>query len=193
MKAPLKALRATAIAASLLFSAASLAARTQLNVSLELVGTDTYDISGNKLIGNASSVKGYFMVKGIADGQEIEISNAVPAQMAPNDTVMTVLNKSQVQVEEEMYGINTVAQASIKKSLGGKIKKLSISKDEYLRVYEPILRASGLSLLQQLKVSSEEGSVEFSYDASGVECEKENKQQLSCVSTFAIDISVIQN
>lgn len=161
------------------------------NITLELkiIGQDYYSIDGNNLTGSYSNIQGHFNVSGVIDGQQLNVGQAIPATKVPSQTTIKVLDRKAVQITDAQHGISGIAKAKVRKSLGGKVKSLFISSDEYLTVMGPILEQSGMDLLTQMQIQADDAVLKTSMDISDIDCEKVGGM-LRCDSDVTIIIEV---
>lgn len=178
----------TATCVAMMLGSLSALAKSKMEVTINLAGSDYYNISRSTLTGDISLIKGNFTIKGNVEGESIEISQAIPSQQAPNQTKLEVLNRNSVEIIEGQYGIKGVAKAEVKKSFG-KLKSISISRDSYLAVMRPVFEQSGLDLLKNLRLSDSTARLETDINITDIDCARE-ADQLKCDSEVSIRISV---
>lgn len=164
-------------------------ASNNLTLELKIVGKDFYSILDNHLFGSYSKISGHFNVSGTIDGQRLNLGQAIPSSEVENKTYINILDKNAVKIVEEKSGISGVAKAKVKKSFGGKIKSLTISKEEYLSVMGPILEQSGLDLLTQMQIEADDAKLSTSMDLSDIECVRLG-ELLRCDSELTLIINV---
>lgn len=163
-------------------------ASNQITLNLQLKGQDYYTVNGDKLTGDHSRIQGSFNISGIIDGQRLNVGQAIPSTQAPNNTIVEILDKKAVRIIEREHGISGVAKANVKKSWG-KLKGLSITEEEYLSVMGPVMEQSGIDLLRQLQIQSDDASIESSIELSDINCEKV-ADLMRCDSEFELIIKI---
>lgn len=164
-------------------------AKNKIELSIQLKGQDVYAMNGSKLKGDHSLIAGQFVVQGRADGQSINLRQGIPTTKVPNGTEMEVVDKKTVRLIEAAHGIDANMRAKVKKSLSGKLKKISIDSEEYLAAMKPVLEESGLQLLRSLQIQADDAKLETRVDISDIECEADNGDMV-CESEVEIYIGV---
>lgn len=144
-------------------------AKNKIELVIKLNGQDYYSINKDKLNGVESRIKGEFIIRGMADGQSINLRQGIPTTQAPNTTNMEILGKKRVRIMESTHGVDAQVRAKVKKRFG-KLRGLEIISEEYLLAMKPVLEQSGLDLLRNLQIQADDARVETNIDISDIDC-----------------------
>ncbi len=173
----------------MLFSLSAMAA-DGLTMKIELLGSDIFKSEGKVLIGDFSKVSGNVSIKVRQDGRTETVNMAVPATQTPNNTRMEVTSKNRIRIIEAEYGVDATVPAKIKTKIGGKVKSIKISSENYLMAMRPVLERQGLDMLQGMNISSDDVSLSFGLEMSDVKCSLNEEKDLQCDSSIKMNIEV---
>ncbi|MBK22589.1 MAG: hypothetical protein CME70_01175 [Halobacteriovorax sp.] len=178
------------IASALILLSFNALAIDSMTMNIELLGSDIFRSEGKELLGDFSKISGNVAIKVKQDGQTQSLNMPIPLTQAPNNTRMEVVEKNRVRIIEAEHGIDATVPAKIKKKLGGKIKSIKITSENYLMAMRPVLEKQGLDMLQSLNVSSDELSFSVGLEMSDVECSLNEEKDLQCDSSIKMNIDV---
>lgn len=181
-----------------MFSGVALGNTTSVDLDLKIKAKEHYQLNDDKFVKlydiTTGTVRFQVVVNGalVADAtqpvnERSEVKGEVTIEVLDKNFVR-VIDQS-VQQDGTQLNINQIVKADIKKGLTGKVKSISISKDEYLALYQEVLERNGINQLRALNIDTEEASISTSLNASGLTCEAEQKS-LSCIVNVDMKLNI---